>query len=275
VALVSHVPAGVWVRADARCLRQVLINLLSNAIKYNRSAGWVSVSLVDAPPGRVVLGIEDTGLGLTDQEVTRLFQPFERLGHETSGIEGSGLGLVIARSLVEEMGGELTLSSVKDAGTLARVTLRAEAPGESRSQPASPVAAPAASAAHLANLRMLYVEDNRINALLFEEAMRLLGGVELRIAEDGSQALDLVQQWVPQVLVLDANLPDMSGFEVLRRIREIPALAQAPAYMCSADAMPEDLERARVAGFAGYWTKPIAIATLSADLDAMRERLVR
>ncbi len=275
VALVSHVPAGVWVQADARCLRQVLINLFSNAIKYNRSAGWVSVSLMDAPSGRVVLGIEDTGSGLTDQEITRLFQPFERLGHETSGIEGSGLGLVIARSLVEQMGGELTLSSVKDAGTLARVTLRAEAPGKPAGPPAQAAPAPMAPATPLASLRMLYVEDNRINALLFEEAMRMLGGVELRIAEDGAQALEIAQGWLPQVLVIDANLPDMSGFEVLRRVRELPSLGQVPAYMCSADAMPEDLDRARAAGFIGYWTKPIALSTLTSDLDALREKLVR
>lgn len=275
VALVSHVPAGVWVQADARCLRQVLINLFSNAIKYNRSAGWVSVSLLEAPSGRVVLGIEDTGSGLTDQEITRLFQPFERLGHETSGIEGSGLGLVIARSLVEQMGGELTLSSVKDAGTLARVTLRAEAPGKPAGPPAQAAPAPVAPATPLASLRMLYVEDNRINALLFEEAMRMLGGVELRIAEDGAQALEIAQGWLPQVLVIDANLPDMSGFEVLRRVRELPSLGQVPAYMCSADAMPEDLERARAAGFIGYWTKPIELAMLSSDLDTLREKLVR
>jgi CheY-like chemotaxis protein len=103
--------------------------------------------------------------------------------------------------------------------------------------------------------------------------MRMLGGVELQVAEDGAQALDLVKHWLPQVLVLDANLPDMTGFEVLRHMRGMPELAQVPAYMCSADAMPQDLQRARDAGFTGYWTKPIAMATLSADLDALRERL--
>jgi PAS domain S-box-containing protein len=277
VALSCQVPPEVWVLADARCLRQVLINLFSNAIKYNRSAGWVSVSLLEASAGRVVIGIEDTGSGLTDAQITRLFQPFERLGHETSGIEGSGLGLVIARSLVEEMGGELTLSSVKDAGTLARVVLRSAAPGNEQpveDAAASPAEAPA-SPPPPSPMRMLYVEDNRINALLFEEAMRMLGGIELRVVEDGTQALALVKNWPPQLLVLDANLPDMSGFEILRRMRTMPALAEVPAYMCSADAMAEDRQRARDAGFIGYWTKPIVMAEIVADIDALRARMTR
>uniref|UniRef100_UPI0031379380 PAS domain S-box protein n=1 Tax=Variovorax sp. YR752 TaxID=1884383 RepID=UPI0031379380 len=105
IALANHVPPGRWLWADPRCLRQILMNMISNAVKYNRAGGWVAVSLLDAPPGRCVIGIEDTGSGLTDQQLARLFQPFERLGHETSGIEGSGLGLVITRSLIEQMGG--------------------------------------------------------------------------------------------------------------------------------------------------------------------------
>jgi len=121
-------------------------------------------------------------------------------------------------------------------------------------------------AAATAALRVLYVEDNRINALLFEEAMRLQGSVDLRVAEDGAQALELVDAWQPQVLVLDAHLPDMSGYDVLSRLRERPGLASVPAYMCSADALEQDLQRARDAGCAGYWTKPIDVARVRADL---------
>jgi PAS domain S-box-containing protein len=273
IALASQVGAGVWAHCDPRSLRQVLINVISNAVKYNRAGGWVCVGLLDAPPGRVAIAVEDTGSGLSDEQLLRLFQPFERLGHESSEIEGSGLGLVIARSLAGEMGGELTLSSVPNAGTLARIELPGcDAPD---TVPAALVDAPADAAPASAppprtSMRLLYVEDNRINALLFEEAMRLLGGFDLRVAEDGADALTLVRDWTPQVLVLDANLPDMSGFEVLRRLRELPALADVPAYMCSADAMPEDIQRARDAGFDGYWTKPIEMAIVSADLESLR-----
>ncbi len=274
IALATQVTEGVWALCDPRSLRQVLVNVISNAVKYNRPGGWVCVSLLGAAAGRVALGVEDTGSGLSDEQLLRLFQPFERLGHESSEIEGTGLGLVIARSLVGEMGGELTLGSVKNAGTLARIELPAcDAPDIPRAAldgSAGPPA-PASAAPQRPSMRLLYVEDNRINALLFEEAMRVLGGFDLRVAEDGAAALDLVRAWSPEVLVLDANLPDMSGFEVLRRLRELPSLAKVPAYMCSADAMPEDIQRARDAGFEGYWTKPIEMAILSADLEALRQ----
>lgn len=270
-AVDSRVPRGRWLAADAHGLRQVLVNVISNAVKYNRPGGWVCITLLDAPPGRCVIGVEDTGVGLSDAQLARLFQPFERLGHETSGIEGTGLGLVIARGLVEQMSGTLTLSSVPQAGTLARIELPASAapppPPGTPPEPTPPEPAP------LRALRLLYVEDNRINALLFEEAMRVLGGCELQVAEDGASALALVRDWTPEVLVLDAHLPDMTGHEVLRRLRELPALAHAPAYMCSADAMPEDIRRARQAGFDGYWPKPIEIDVVSAELDVLRRRI--
>jgi PAS domain S-box-containing protein len=273
IALASQVPGGHWVLADERCLRQVLMNMVSNAVKYNRPGGWVLVTLLDAPPGRCTIAIEDTGSGLTDEQLARLFQPFERLGHETTGIEGTGLGLVITRSLIEQMGGSVTLSSVPGAGTLARIELPAAESPDTAPAPLSPpqTAVPAPPTAPRQPLRVLYVEDNRINALLFEEAMRLLGGIELQIAESGEEALRLIEGWTPQVLVLDANLPDMNGHELLARLRDIAALAALPAFMCSADAMPEDLERARASGFQGYWTKPIEMAKVSAALDALRE----
>ncbi|MCW5664252.1 MAG: PAS domain S-box protein [Piscinibacter sp.] len=272
VALDSRVSPGRWLAADAHALRQVLVNVISNAVKYNRPGGWVCVTLLESAPGRCVIGVEDTGVGLSNGQLARLFQPFERLGHETSGIEGTGLGLVIARGLTEQMGGSLTLSSVPEAGTLARIELPAAQPPERpvASLPPEPAPGPAVAARPL---RLLYVEDNRINALLFEEAMRVLGGCELRVAEDGAEALALVRDWTPEVLVLDAHLPDMSGHEVLRRLRERAELAGVPAYMCSADAMPEDLARARQAGFDGYWTKPIELGVVNAELEALRRRL--
>jgi PAS domain S-box-containing protein len=274
IALATQVGAGVWAHCDPRSLRQVLINVISNAVKYNRPGGWVCVSLLGAPAGRVALAVEDTGSGLSAEQLDRLFQPFERLGHESSEIEGSGLGLVIARSLAGEMGGALTLSSVPNAGTLARIELPAcDAPDAAPAALAACAVEPASPPPPRESMRLLYVEDNRINALLFEEAMRVLGGFDLRVAEDGAEALAMVGDWTPQVLVLDANLPDMSGFEVLRRLRELPALADVPAYMCSADAMPEDLERARLAGFDGYWTKPIDMAIVSADLESLRQTI--
>lgn len=123
-------------------------------------------------------------------------------------------------------------------------------------------------------VRMLYVEDNRINAILFEGALRVHDSqVELRVAEDGKEAMTLASEWHPEVLVLDAHLPGMSGFEVLRQLRTLPGLATTPAYMCSADAMPEDVQRAYEAGFIGYWTKPIDIRAVLADIDDIARRI--
>lgn len=119
-------------------------------------------------------------------------------------------------------------------------------------------------------MRVLYVEDNRINALLFEEALKLAGGLVLELAEDGAQALAMAQSDPPQVLVIDAHLPDTNGFDLLLRLRALPGLGEVPAFMCSADALPEDEARARAAGFCGYWTKPIDIPRLLADLEALR-----
>jgi CheY-like chemotaxis protein len=205
---------------------------------------------------------------------------------------------VIARRLVEAMGGSLTLSSMPSSGTRVRIALPAAAatagaPQELASKPRVH-AAETASISHRTEgaghttaagtarvldpalpvrtrgVRMLYVEDNRINAILFEEAVRVRGGIDLQVAEDGAEALALVAQWLPEVLVLDANLPDMSGYEVLMRLRKIPALASVPAFMCSADAMEADKQRAAAAGFLGYWTKPIDIGRVMRDLDHLR-----
>ena len=118
-------------------------------------------------------------------------------------------------------------------------------------------------------MRLLYVEDNRINALLFEEALKLQPGFDLRIAEDGAQALDIAREWQPEVLVLDSHLPDVNGTALLQQLRTLPGLQQAPAFMCSADGQPEDVQQALEAGFRGYWSKPIAIATVLADLRSL------
>jgi CheY-like chemotaxis protein len=121
-------------------------------------------------------------------------------------------------------------------------------------------------------MRLLYVEDNRINALLFEEMLLRHPGLELRIVETGAEALELAARWHPEVLVLDAHLPDTTGHELLPRLRSITGLGPVPAFMCSADSQPEDLQRARDIGFVGYWTKPIDVARVLADLESLAAR---
>lgn len=274
VVFENRLPEGLTVRADERHLRQVLLNLASNAVKYNRPAGVVRWSAELLPlQGLVRLSIEDNGAGLSASQIERLFQPFDRLGRETSSIEGTGLGLIIARSLTVAMGGSLKLQSEKGVGTRAIVELPI-GEGEAQATAALPLdmGVPAGTSGEAAVLRMLYVEDNRINAILFEQALQLRRGIELRLAEDADEALDIVREWLPDVLVLDAHLPGMNGFELLQTMRVLPGMERVPAFMCSADAMPADFERATAAGFVGYWPKPIDIAGILRDLDGLRQR---
>jgi PAS domain S-box-containing protein len=290
----SAVPWQVW--TDQRRLTQVLNNLVTNAIKYNRKGGSVTVSVTAHAPGGVKLAVQDTGLGMDAHQLSRLFQPFERLGRDTSTIEGSGLGLLITQSLIAAMGGDMDIHSEPGIGTrIAFMLPRASndpdiglqepsqasvegssvtvpSPSQTQSTPPMSASTTAPSPSHhdaQNPLRVLYVEDNRINALLFEEALRSYDYLHLEVAEDGQMAMSVAREFQPQVLVVDAHLPGMSGFEVLRALRTLPGLKDAPAYMCSADALPEDIARAHEEGFVGYWTKPIDIPEVVNTLSAL------
>jgi PAS domain S-box-containing protein len=295
--LSAHQPWHVW--TDQRRLTQVINNLLTNAIKYNRTGGSATLRVSPHDHKGVRVAVQDTGLGMDAGQLARLFQPFERLGRDTSTIEGSGLGLLITRSLIEAMGGEIEIHSEPGMGTRIAFTLPSASlqpttdPKEpslasveglsgtvsppTQTQSNTPMLAtstaypPALPTAHSAShpLRVLYVEDNRINALLFEEALRDYPYIHLEVAEDGQMAMSTAREFKPHVLVVDAHLPGMSGFEVLRALRTLPGLAEVPAYMCSADALPEDIARARAEGFVGYWTKPIDIPEVVNTLSAL------
>jgi CheY-like chemotaxis protein len=252
------------VRADAQRLRQVLLNLGSNAIKYNRSGGDVRWSIDASDPSRLGVSTADTGAGLDATQLARLFQPFERLGREGSEVEGSGLGLLIARRLVEAMGGTLVMDSVPGVGTQVTAWLARAAPAADAATPHAASAPGVALSADGSRRRVLYVEDNPLNVLLFEEALRREPYVELRIAVTGEQALAIVEHWTPELLIIDLNLPGVTGTELLHTLRQRAALAAVPAVVCSADAMPEDRQRALDAGFDHYWTKPIDVRGLPA-----------
>lgn len=267
IRLRPEIPPGCTVVADRQRLSQVIMNLGTNAIKYNHRGGFVRLQVEDLGPDQLALHVEDNGAGMTAQQLSRLFQPFERLGRETSSIEGSGLGLIITRSLVEAMGGHLDIRSQHGAGTRVTIVLpKGILPSPASSYLPEQAMPLTDDTPEPSSLRVLYVEDNRINAMLFEEALRPYPTITLDVAEDGETAIALASQQTPDVLVLDAHLPDMSGYEVLSALRALPALATVPAYMCSADAMPEDLARAKAAGFSGYWSKPIDIQHITTEL---------
>lgn len=250
-----------WVRADPRRVRQILSNLMSNAIKYNRPGGevWVAAQASEHRGSAAwTVSVRDNGRGLSVEQRAQLFQPFNRLGAERGTIQGTGIGLAIVRHMVRLMGGEVAVVSEPGQGSEFRVTLPAEAPPEvSDHAPLSGYHADFSEAAPAARLNVLYIEDNPVNVVLVQELVAMRRDVQLSVAVDGLSGVAQAVAQVPHVVLIDLQLPDIDGFEVLRRLRAEPALARSTFVALSANAMPEDMNRARLAGFDDYWTKPI------------------
>ncbi|MDH4061748.1 MAG: ATP-binding protein [Aquincola sp.] len=249
------------VHADHTRLRQVLVNLLSNAVKYNRAGGQVEVGLSETSEG-VQMAVTDTGCGMTPEQMAGLYQPFNRLGAEASGVEGTGLGLVIAKQLIESMHGRLDVRSVAGAGSTFTVTLPAGASAAVREYDPSTPAQLAPLPATTAPRRVLDVEDNPVNQILMREMLRLQPGVELEMDADGHSALARVALWRPQLVLLDLDLPGMSGYEVLRRLRAEPTTAGIPCVAVSAFALGPEIQNALDQGCVAYLTKPFELAQL-------------
>ncbi|RTL35427.1 MAG: response regulator [Burkholderiales bacterium] len=257
------------VQADEARLRQVLNNLVSNAIKYTREAGWVAVD-VTASATHAQVRVRDNGPGLSPTQQQQLFQPFNRLGAERSRVQGTGLGLVITRHLVESMGGTLSVESAPGEGCCFSVELPlASTPPDTAQDFLAPVA-PTPPAGR--SWQVLYTEDDPVNALLMQAVLERIPGVTLHVAGSGAEACRLAESQVPDLLMLDMTLPDMDGRELLQRLRADPRLASVPAVAVSADAMPDEIRRTLASGFDAYWTKPLDIEHLPAALHALLSR---
>ena len=260
-----------WVRSDPRRLRQILANLLSNAIKYNRPDGEVWIACRAQPVAGKdgwLLSVRDSGRGLSAAQQAHLFEPFNRLGAEREAIEGTGIGLTIVHHLVELMGGTIEVDSDPGHGSEFRVALPAGAalvPARLAEAGETSVAAPAPAA----TLSVLYIEDNAVNVLLVEQLLTLRPHMKLLSAADGTSGVALARAARPGVVLIDMQLPDFDGYEVLRRLRAEPGLAGCALIALSASAMPEDVSRARAAGFHDYWTKPIDFTQFLESLDAL------
>jgi PAS domain S-box-containing protein len=263
--------AGAVVWGDAQRLRQVFLNLLSNAIKYNRHGGEVRIASSQRP-GEISLVVADTGVGLRPEQCARLFEPFERLGAESTAVEGTGLGLVITRGLVQAMGGSIGVVSEFGVGTTVTVRLpaaNAELAAESRA-PVEP--APSGPSAQPATV--LYIEDNELNVLLVQAMFERRPALRLTIARDGTQGLAQARQAQPDLVLIDMNLPDMDGAAVLAALRQWPGLAAVPCIATSADVWGDAAERAHRSGFADFWPKPMDVPTFLRRLDTMIEQIV-
>ena len=261
------------VTADRQRLGQVLLNLLSNALKYNAVNGRVIISTERPSPGRYRIAIRDTGAGIPASKLALLFRPFERLGAEESGIEGTGLGLALSRALAEAMRGSIGVDSVVDQGSTFWVELAEAAHHALRESPAvvSDRARPHVEAA--SHGCILYVEDNLPNVRLMERILGHRPGVALLHAPQAEAGFDVIRQRRPDIVLLDLHLPDMSGEDMLRRLWENPLNRQIPAVIVTADATPGLARRLMAAGAAAVLTKPLNVKEVLQMVDELLSRV--
>jgi len=257
-----------FVRADRTRVKQVLINLLSNAIKYNHAGGAVVVECTVMSAERIRISIKDTGPGLSPEKIAQLFQPFNRLGQESNGEEGTGIGLVMTKRLVELMGGVIGVESAVGVGSVFWVELtRAVEPTLAAGAIEAAAAGPVLVRHDASHRTLLYVEDNPANLLLVEQLIARRPDMRLLSAADATRGIELARHHQPDVILMDINLPGLSGIRALRILREDPLTQRIPVVAISANAMPHDIRRGLDAGFFRYLTKPIKVNAFMETLD--------
>ena len=266
-------PQGPWmIRADRTRVKQVLLNLLSNAIKYNRVGGRVDVRCEPGAAGRTRVSVQDTGEGLGADKLSQLFQSFNRLGQEAGGQEGTGIGLVMSKRLVEMMSGRIGVDSTVGVGSVFWFELDSSAAVRAALEPSATRPAPQPSAASGAAWRtLLCVEDNPANLKLVERLLERRPDIRLLSARDGRGGVEMARAHQPDVILMDINLPGINGITALRILAEDAATAHIPVVALSANAMPHDIEKGLRAGFFRYMTKPIKVSEFMATLDAALE----
>jgi signal transduction histidine kinase/CheY-like chemotaxis protein len=260
---------GLQVIADRTRLKQVLLNLLSNAIKYNRPNGSVIVDCQAVAPDRLSVAVRDTGRGLREDQLAGLFQPFNRLGQEAGPVEGTGIGLVVTKRLVEAMGGAIQAHSRLGEGSVFTLELPATgAPQRTAPSRGAGTAAVALPPRGPSAGTLLYVEDNPANLQLVREIVELRGDLVQLSAPDAQLGIELARAHRPRLILMDIHLPGLSGLDALAILRADPLTAAIPVIALTANAMARDQARGLAAGFFRYVTKPVDVAQLNAAIDA-------
>jgi PAS domain S-box-containing protein len=259
------------ITADRSRVRQVLLNLLSNAIKYNRRGGKVTIAAEILPEagerGMLRICVTDTGTGIPELYQNQVFEPFNRLGREADGTEGSGIGLTITRQIVELLGGAIGFKSQENIGTSFWADFPIAGPSPESEIPAAAKRATFAQVSDSSERQILYVEDNSSNLQLMEELLATVPHLNMLSAQTAALALDIAREHQPDLILLDINLPEMNGFEVLKRLQSEPETMHIPVIAVTAAAMPNEVEMGLQAGFKEYITKPIDIVTVLNAID--------
>ncbi len=259
-----------FIKADRTRLKQVLINLLSNAIKYNRTSGTVVVNCDVTTPSRLRISVKDTGDGLTPELLAQLFQAFNRLGKETTGEEGTGIGLVVSKRLVELMEGSIGAQSTVGVGSVFWIEFGSDIDPHAafiKAVNTEQIAAPDATGTRTRLL--LYIEDNPANLKLIEQLISRRPDLRLLTAQNGKDGISLARGYLPDVILMDINLPGISGIEAMKIIRLDPATAHIPIVAVSANAIPSDIAKGLEAGFFRYLTKPIKVNEFMETLNVV------
>ena len=262
-----------FAQADPIRIKQILINLLSNAIKYNVANGEVTVICTNVASGRLRITVNDTGEGLTPDKISQLFQPFNRLGQEARNEGGTGIGLVVCKRLVELMGGAIGVESVPGKGSAFWIELDlATPPGsmktiENSAQPEADIAKFNDSETGGKSRTLLYVEDNLANLKLVEAIVARRPTIVLVSAPNAMSGIKMASELVPDIILMDIDLPDISGIEALNILSRTPATSHIPVIALSANAMPRDIEAGIKAGFTRYLTKPIKVDEFMKTID--------
>jgi CheY-like chemotaxis protein/anti-sigma regulatory factor (Ser/Thr protein kinase) len=264
----SKFDIAYFVKVDRTRLKQVVINLLSNAIKYNREGGTVVVACIETIPGRIRICVEDSGEGVSLEKFAQLFQPFNRLGQEMSDKEGTGIGLVTAKRLIELMNGTIGVESTVGKGSVFWIELnltneRQHVIAEAESVTIAPLKIQDGAQLHT----VLYVEDNPANLMLVEDLIARRPDIHLLSATDGNQGIEIARSSLPDMILMDINLPGISGIKALKILREDTATAHIPVVALSANAIPRDISKGLDAGFFRYLTKPIKVNEFMDTLD--------
>jgi CheY-like chemotaxis protein len=265
VRIIDTVTEDSYVTADRQRLQQVLLNLLSNAVKYNKEGGVVRIACDDGRSGRSRLSVSDTGGGIDPERMQRLFKPFDRLGAEQTGVEGTGLGLALSHHLVEAMGGTLSATSQVGEGT----TFTVELPKAHSHAPEVETVLGVHSENTTSDVRgtVLYIEDNLANLRLLERIVARRPGLTLLSAIQGNRGLELARDHRPDLILLDLHLPDLPGNEVLARLLADPVTKAIPVVILSADATPGQISRLVEQGARAYLTKPLDVKQLLTLFD--------